>query len=102
MAVLVVYVPQGHEEAVKQAIFAAGGGRQGNYSQCCWQVLGTGQFCPLEGAVPAIGYIGKIEQVKEWRIECMVMTCYQQAVEEAMLAAHPYETVAYHWIGIIE
>ena len=32
---LVVFVPDGHLDKLKQAIFSAGAGRQGNYDSCC-------------------------------------------------------------------
>ena len=42
---------------MKQAVFAAGGGRVGRYDSCCWQVLGQGQFRALEGSQPFLGQI---------------------------------------------
>ena len=44
MLKLVVFIPETHLEAVKEALFAAGAGRQGNYDCCCWQVRGEGKF----------------------------------------------------------
>ena len=44
---LAFYVPQENLEAVKQALFATGAGRIGDYDSCCWQVKGVGQFRPL-------------------------------------------------------
>ena len=41
---LCFFVPDTHVEAVKQAVFASGAGRIGNYEACCWQVLGQGSF----------------------------------------------------------
>jgi hypothetical protein len=35
---LCFYVSESHLEVVKQAMFAAGGGRIGDYDSCCWQV----------------------------------------------------------------
>ncbi|MGI9286142.1 MAG: NGG1p interacting factor NIF3, partial [Pseudomonadales bacterium] len=52
---LCFYVPGENLEAVKSAVFAAGAGRVGDYENCCWQVLGEGQFRPLEGSQPHIG-----------------------------------------------
>ena len=45
-------MPASHLDVVKLAVFEAGAGRQGNYDQCCWQVLGEGQFRPLAGSAP--------------------------------------------------
>lgn len=89
------YVPESHVDEVKQAIFATGAGRIGNYDQCCWQVLGQGQFRPLEGADPAIGTEGELEFVPEWKVEMVVTDEHIHDAVKAMKAAHPYETPAF-------
>lgn len=89
------YVPGTHLEAVKSAVFAAGGGRIGNYDSCAWQVQGLGQFRPLAGANPHIGVVGAAETVEEWRVELVVRDDLVHAVVAAMKAAHPYEEPAY-------
>ena len=63
---LCVFVPVSHVEQVKQALFAAGAGRLGDYDCCSWQVLGTGQFRPLDGSQPFLGQTGVVEQVEEY------------------------------------
>lgn len=42
------YVPTSHADQVKSAMFAQGAGKIGNYSCCAWQILGQGQFMPLQ------------------------------------------------------
>ncbi|MEW5248748.1 NGG1p interacting factor NIF3 [Microbulbifer sp. 2201CG32-9] len=92
---LCVYIPEAHVELVKQALFAAGAGRIGDYDCCAWQTLGQGQFRPLDGSQPFIGQVGSVEQVPEYRVE---MVCDDQCVN-AVLAAlretHPYEEPAF-------
>lgn len=91
---IVVYVPEGHAEAVREALAAAGAGKIGNYSHASFSIKGTGRFLPLEGAHPAIGKVGKMEEVAEERIESV---CYQKDLEkvlEAVLKVHPYEEPA--------
>lgn len=91
----VAYIPETALEQVKTALFEAGAGRLGHYSHCCWQVLGVGQFRPLDGANPAIGTIDQLESVAEWRVE-MVAGCDElPKVIEAYKATHPYEMPAY-------
>lgn len=92
---LFFYVPESHLDAVKDAVFAAGGGHIDPYDRCCWQVRGRGQFRPLAGANPAIGSVGALEYVDEYRVELMVPAPCIDAVVAAMKAAHPYEVVAY-------
>lgn len=89
------YVPDTHLEAVKAAVFAAGGGVIGNYDQCAWQVQGQGQFRPLAGADPHLGAVGRVETVPEWRVELVVADEQVRAVVGAMKRAHPYEEPAY-------
>jgi hypothetical protein len=71
---LVFHVPPSALEACKAAIFAAGAGRypgQGNYTECCWITMGTGQFRPGNTANPYIGTIGQLEKVSEARVEML-------------------------------
>ena len=102
MLKLCVYIPESHVDPVKQALFAAGAGAIGDYEQCCWQVLGTGQFCPSYHASPFIGNRGQLEQVAEYRVEMLVSEDHYPAVEKALLAAHPYETPAYDWVKLFQ
>ncbi|MCL5781282.1 MAG: Nif3-like dinuclear metal center hexameric protein, partial [Firmicutes bacterium] len=67
----------------------------GNYSDCTFQVKGTGTFRPLEGTNPYIGRQGQLEQVEEVRLETIVAGAQVKGVLKAMLEAHPYEEVAY-------
>ncbi len=94
------YVPENAVEIVKQALFEAGAGKIGNYDSCCWQVLGTGQFRPLEGSSPAIGERGIIETVSEYRVK---MVCEDEVIKnvvEALRKSHPYEEPAYDVIEL--
>jgi hypothetical protein len=95
---LVFYCPDSHVEAVKTAVFAAGAGRIGAYDQCCWQTLGRGQFRALDGANPAIGSLGVLEHLDEWRVEMVVDAGRVEDVRAALLKSHPYETPAFHFI----
>lgn len=92
---LVFFVPDSHLEAVKAAVFEAGAGVIGDYERCCWQVLGSGQFKPTQGAQPFIGTIGELEKMLEWRVE---LVCNDELIRTAVAAlvdAHPYEEPAY-------
>ncbi len=92
---LCFYVPDSHVEPVKAAVFAAGGGRIGQYDSCCWQVLGQGQFRPLEGSEPFVGTVGAVEQVSEWKVELVVADELIHAVVKALKSSHPYQTPAF-------
>lgn len=92
---LVFYVPVNHCEAVKDAIFAAGAGRLGDYERCAWQVCGQGQFRPVGGATPFLGEVGVEERLEEIRVECVIQSTLVRDVLEALIAAHPFEEPAY-------
>ena len=92
---LAFFVPPSHLDTVKQAVFEAGGGRIGDYDSCAWQVLGQGQFRPLDGATPFIGQSGVVESVEEWRVELVVADELIHQVVAALKQSHPYETPAY-------
>lgn len=91
----VVFVPAENAGAVREAMFAAGAGRIGDYSHCSWSVMGIGQFLPHDGAAPAIGTVGTIEQVAEERVEVIAPSRVRGHVLASMRSAHPYEEPAF-------
>ena len=92
---LAFFVPASHVAAVKGAVFAAGGGRIGDYDHCAWQTLGQGQFRPLDGSQPFLGQTGQVEVVEEWKVELVVADELVAQVVAALKQTHPYETPAY-------
>lgn len=92
---LVVFVPENHHDKVLNAVFQAGAGAIGDYSNCSFNIEGTGTFLPGDGTTPYIGTPGKLERVAEIRIETVVPHSVHRRVVQAMLKAHPYEEVAY-------
>lgn len=94
------YVPVKDAEKVKNAMFKAGAGKIGNYSCCAWQVLGEGQFLPMEGSHPAIGEKYKLEKIQEYKVEMVCAEDYINDVIVAMREAHPYEEPAYQVIRV--
>jgi hypothetical protein len=91
----VFFVPTTYLEQVKNAVFAAGAGRLGNYDRCAWQTLGQGQFRPLAGSHPHLGEIDQLERVDEYRVEVICPDDCVTAVINALRKAHPYEEPAY-------
>lgn len=92
---LAFFVPASHVEVVKAAVFAAGGGRIGDYDHCAWQTLGQGQFRPLDGSQPFLGQAGQVEVVEEWKVELVVADELIAQAVAALKQSHPYETPAY-------
>ena len=95
LAKIVVFVPQGHEETVWQAMVKAGAGHVGKYSHCGFRVAGIGTFLPGVGAKPFIGEENRLEKVNETRLETVAPDFMVKGIVSALLAAHPYEEVAY-------
>jgi hypothetical protein len=92
---LVWFVPEDALDATREAVFAAGAGAIGNYERCSWYTAGTGTFLGQEGAEPSIGEAGREQRTPELRVETVVPLDRAEAVVAALLAAHPYEEVAY-------
>lgn len=93
---VVTTVPAGADaERVRAALFAAGAGTQGDYTEAAFTVLGRGQFRPGVWAHPAIGTVGALEQVAEEQVQLVAPRALRRAVVAALLAAHPYEEPAY-------
>lgn len=91
---IVVTVPESEADKLREAIGNSGGGKVGNYTHCSFSVKGTGRFLPVDGANPAIGQVGKLEEVAEERIE---ITCNSESVKSvvaAIRATHSYEEPA--------
>jgi dinuclear metal center YbgI/SA1388 family protein len=92
---LVTFVPPDHAEKVRNAIFKAGGGHIGNYDQCSFNLEGTGSFRGSDQSKPFVGKIGEMHFEKEIRIETIFPNALRSGIIRALLAAHPYEEVAY-------
>jgi hypothetical protein len=92
---LVVFVPREALEGVRDALFAAGAGRIGNYERCSWYTAGTGTFRGGEGSDPSIGERGREERVSELRLETVYPEDRHDEVIAALRGAHPYEEPAF-------
>jgi dinuclear metal center YbgI/SA1388 family protein len=97
---LYTFVPTASAEKVKNALFAAGAGNIGNYSECSFSVAGTGTFKGSEAANPAVGEKGLRHHEPEEKIEVILPAYRESAVLKALFEAHPYEEVAYELITL--
>ncbi len=97
---LIVFVPDGHEQSVAEALFSAGAGQIGAYDQCSFRSQGEGTFRPGQGTNPFIGEVGQTEQVEEIRLETIVPKRKLARVLEKMQKVHPYEEVAYDLVPL--
>jgi hypothetical protein len=95
------YVPESHLETVKNALFAKGAGRYKAYEQCCWQVLGVGQFRPLHESQPYLGKVNQLEKVTEYKVEMICNDAEIKEIVQTLLSVHPYEEPAYEIYKIL-
>jgi len=90
-----VYVPVKHADKVSRAIFEAGAGKIGKYTETSFNIAGKGTFKPTEGTNPFIGKTGEKEEIQEIKIETVVAERDLDSVVQAMKNVHPYEEPAY-------
>jgi len=90
-----VFVPRESLDTVRDALFAAGAGKIGDYERCSWYAAGTGTFKGGPGTSPSLGESGREERVSELRLETVFPEELHEAVIAALRAAHPYEEPAY-------
>ncbi len=97
---LVTFCPLKNAEKVRDALFAAGAGVIGDYSETSYNTEGFGTFKGNESTNPHVGDKGKRHHEPEIRIET-IFPCYtEQGLIKALFDAHPYEEVAYDIIPL--
>ncbi len=94
------FVPSDHAEYIRGALFAAGAGSIGNYSECSFNAGGTGTFKGAEGTNPYAGKPGERHSEKETKVEVIFPAHLQRQIVDALLKNHPYEEVAYDVITL--
>ncbi|PWT98045.1 MAG: Nif3-like dinuclear metal center hexameric protein [Bacteroidetes bacterium] len=92
---LYTFVPTEHASNVRRAMFEAGGGFIGAYSECSFNAEGVGTFKAGETTNPYVGEKGVQHQEKEVKIEVVFPAWCKDKLVKAMLEAHPYEEPAY-------
>ncbi len=98
---LQTYVPCDAAPKLLEALFAAGAGHIGAYSECSFQLEGMGNFRASADANPAIGTAGGArESVAETKVEVIVPKHAERQVIQALFSAHPYEEVAYDLLSL--
>ena len=97
---LVVYAPEGNRLQLLNALFEAGAGNIGNYSEASFTSNGEGSFKGNADSNPTIGKANERAYVNENRIEVLVESHSLTKVLAAMKANHLYEEVAYDLIAL--
>ncbi len=97
---LFTFVPVDKAEQVRNAIFSAGGGNIGNYSECSFNAEGQGTFKAGRETDPYVGDIGKLHTENELKIEVILPSYLESRIVGALKAAHPYEEVAFDLVDL--
>ncbi|MDV7140964.1 Nif3-like dinuclear metal center hexameric protein [Maribacter sp. TH_r10] len=92
---LTTYAPLEAVEDLKNALYNAGAGTIGNYSNCSFTTKGIGSYKANENATPTKGDIGKTHFEEEMQINITFTSSVEKKVMNALFKNHPYEEVAY-------
>ncbi|WP_080793956.1 Nif3-like dinuclear metal center hexameric protein [Corynebacterium pacaense] len=95
-----VHVPGKDAAQVKRRLFDAGAGTIGDYSECTFEVEGTGQFRPLEGANLTEGEPDELFRAPELRIEFVAPRHLRDTLIDVLREQHPYEEPAFDIVGM--
>lgn len=97
---LTTYAPVAKANDIKSALFKAGAGEVGNYSNCSFSSEGVGSYKAGEKTNPTLGKIGEIHFEKETQINVIFSFEKEKKVLTALFGNHPYEEVAYEIITL--
>jgi dinuclear metal center YbgI/SA1388 family protein len=92
---IVVYVPESYTEKVRNAMFDAGAGNIGAYSNCSFNTVGKGTFTASKNTNPFVGEKEKLHTENEVKIEMVATKNNLNEIKKAIVKNHPYEEAAY-------
>lgn len=97
---IVTFVPEAQADMLREALFAAGAGRIGDYTGCSFNAAGTGTFRPGDEARPFAGEKGKWHQEPEIKMEMIFEAHLEGKMIATLRAAHPYEEPAFDILSL--
>jgi|SRR6218665_117225 len=97
---LCTFAPKDKAAEVRNALFAAGAGHVGNYSECSFNSDGTGTFKAGAGTDPYVGRQGSRHHEPETKIEVIFPSFLESRILDALVKNHPYEEVAYDVVAL--
>ncbi|MET0391792.1 MAG: Nif3-like dinuclear metal center hexameric protein [Chitinophagaceae bacterium] len=92
---LITFAPVDEADRVAEALFRAGAGHIGQYSECSFRSEGTGTFRGGATADPYVGTPGERHAEREQKIEVILPSFLERGIVAALKSAHPYEEAAY-------
>jgi dinuclear metal center YbgI/SA1388 family protein len=92
---LVTYTVPENVAQLKQALFAAGAGKIGNYENCSFTSQGMGSYQGNENSNPVIGEKLELVEAHEIKLEVTFEKHLETKILKALFDHHVYEEVAY-------
>lgn len=92
---LTTFVPKEEAESLRTALFAAGAGNIGNYSNCSFNIDGIGTFNGNAQSSPSKGEKGKTHKEEETQIIITYPKHLESNILHTLFKTHSYEEVAY-------
>ena len=97
---LFTFAPVLEAEKIRLALFEAGAGNIGEYSEVSFISEGLGRFKGSQKTNPFVGQPGKFHEEKEAKIEVIFPAYVKNQILRALFLAHPYEEVAYDLVSL--
>lgn len=97
---LYTYIPESHKDILLNALFDAGAGNIGNYSECSFGINGLGTFKGNEKSNPVLGKKNTRSTEAEQKIEVIFPLHLETKILNTLRKNHPYEEIAYEIITL--
>lgn len=97
---LYTFVPHDYADKVRRALFDAGAGNIGNYSEASFNAAGTGTFKGNENTHAFVGQQGVQHHEPETKMEVIFPRHLETKILDALRSSHPYEEVAYDLVSL--
>lgn len=92
---LVVYIPTAHVEKLRAALFQAGAGHIGDYSECSYGTEGIGTFKGNDNSQPFVGTPNILHEEREQKLEMIFPSHLLHKISACIYKHHPYEEPAF-------
>ena len=92
---LTTYVPKNEANTLRDALFNAGAGSIGNYTQCSFNTEGIGTYKGNKNSNPTKGEQGSLCFEPETQISVTYAKHLESKILQALFKTHSYEEVAY-------
>lgn len=99
---IAVTVPKKYTKIIRNALWEAGAGKIGNYTNCSISSKCVGTFKGNNKANPFIGKKNKLEWVKEEKVDVICPIENVKMVVEKIRKIHPYEEPVIEMIPLLD